>query len=229
MLIFYILLILLVILSLRYRQGYNNGYLSFDTTNAVKGIFILLVFIAHIVPYILKSGADVMGGGFGFIHNRIGQWIVAMFLFYSGYGIMQSIMKKGNSYIADIPMKRVFNTLLNFDIAVLVFIVVAFLMGTPLTIPQCLLSLTGWDTVGNSNWYIFVILVCYALTYVSFYKQNNWYKSAFICFGLIVFTQLLLSVFKQEYWYNTMWCYSAGMLFSLFKDRIEIFAKAYYS
>ena len=195
MLIFYIFLILLVILSLRYRQEYNNGYLSFDTTNAVKGIFILLVFIAHIVPYILNSGADVMGGGFGFIHNRIGQWIVAMFLFYSGYGIMQSIMKKRNSYIADIPVKRIFNTLLNFDIAVLVFIVVALLMGTPLTIPQCLLSLTGWETVGNSNWYIFVILVCYSLTFISFYKQNNWYKSAFICFGLIVFTSLLLSVF----------------------------------
>ena len=228
MLIFYLLLFLLVFNCMRYKLGYNSEYLSYDTTNAVKGIFILLVFIAHIVPYILKSGADVMGGGFGLVHNRIGQWIVAMFLFYSGYGIMQSIMKKGNSYIADIPMKRVFNTLLNFDIAVLVFIVVALLIGTPLTIPQCLLSFTGWETVGNSNWYIFVILVCYALTFVSFYKQNNLLKSAFICFGLIVFTSLLLSVFKQEYWYNTMWCYSAGMLFSHFKDRIEIFAKAYY-
>lgn len=228
MLIFYILLILLVILSLRYRKEYNNGYLSFDTTNAVKGIFILLVFIAHIVPYILKSGADVMGGGFGLVHNRIGQWIVAMFLFYSGYGIMESIMKKGNSYVANIPIKRVLNTLLNFDIAVLTFIIVALLVRTPLTIKQCLLSFTGWETVGNSNWYIFVILVCYALTFVSFYKQNNLLKSAFICFGLIVFTSLLLSVFKQEYWYNTMWCYSAGMVFSHFKDRIEIFAKAYY-
>lgn len=228
MLIFYILLFLLVFLSMRYKLGYNREYLSYDTTNAVKGVFILLVFIAHIVPYILKSGADVMGEGFGIVHNRIGQWIVAMFLFYSGYGIMESIMRKGNAYVANIPIKRVFNTLLNFDIAVLAFIILALLLRTPLTIKQCLLSFTGWETVGNSNWYIFVILVCYVLTFVSFYKQNNLLKSAFICFGLIVFTSLLLSVFKQEYWYNTMWCYSAGMLFSLFKDRIEIFAKTYY-
>lgn len=228
MLIFYILLFLLLCFSLRYTSEYNKEYLSFGTTNAVKGIFILLVFIAHIVPYILKSGADIMDGGFGLFHNRIGQWIVTMFLFYSGYGIMESIMKKGNRYIDNMPIKRFFNTLLNFDIAVLVFIVVALLIGTPLNINQCLLSLTGWDTVGNSNWYIFVILVCYALTFVSFFKQNNLLRSAFVCLGLIVFTSFLLSFFKQDYWYNTMLCYSAGMFFSLFRNRIEVFAKAYY-
>ena len=151
-----------------------------------------------------------------------------MFLFYSGYGVMESIKKKGAGYVSGIPKHRCLNTLVNFDVAVLSFIMVALLLGTPLTIKQCLLSLTGWDSVGNSNWYIFIIIVCYAITFVSFYERKDYTKGALICFVLILFTSLLLSCFKGEYWYNTMLCYSAGTFFSLFKNKIENITRSHY-
>lgn len=37
-----------------------------------------------------------------------------------------------------------------------------------LTLKIGFLSLIGWESVGNSNWYIFVILVLYALSYLAF-------------------------------------------------------------
>ena len=61
MLIFYIFLFLLVVSGLRYKASFNHEYLSYDTTNAVKGIFILLVFIAHVVPYMVKAGVEIGG------------------------------------------------------------------------------------------------------------------------------------------------------------------------
>ena len=100
MIIFYILLGLLVISRIRLQvNNFYTDYLSFDTTNAIKGIFIALVFINHAIPYIYNAGY-VFDDSFAsklflFSNSFIGQWIVAMFLFYSGYGVMESIQKKG--------------------------------------------------------------------------------------------------------------------------------------
>lgn len=99
MLFFYLLLALLVLSSIKYQKaGFVDSYLSMDTTNMVKGIFILLVFIKHATPYVLKAGwtpSGLCGDLFYLVDNNVGQWIVTMFLFYSGYGVMESIKCKG--------------------------------------------------------------------------------------------------------------------------------------
>ncbi len=227
MLIFYLLLFVVTITAVRYTRGFNREYLTFDTTNTVKGFFILLVFISHVVPYTVKSGAEFCNL-FWLVHNRIGQWIVAMFLFYSGYGIMESIKKKGNAYIAAIPKHRILNTLLNFDVAVLAFIVVSIFVGADFSLQHCLLAFTGWETVGNSNWYIFIILLCYLVTYISFSCSNNRKLNALVCLLLSLLMMILLSFFKQDYWYNTMLCYSAGIFFSKYRDIVEPFVCRHY-
>lgn len=154
---------MLVLLSVKYnRGGFVDNYLSMDTTNMIKGIFIILVFIKHATPYVINAGwqpEGIMGDIFYFVNNNVGQWIVAMFLFYSGYGIMESIKRKGKDYVRQIPQKRFLSVLINFDIAVVIFIVVDLLLKKTLTVKQCLLSFTGWESVGNSNWYIFIILL----------------------------------------------------------------------
>lgn len=185
MIIFYILLFILIISKLKYsRNNFYTDYLSFDTTNAIKGIFIALVFINHAIPYIFNSGY-VFDNSFAsklflFSKSFIGQWIVAMFLFYSGYGVMESIQKKGHNYISSLPRKRILTTLVNFDIAVALFALVSLFTSNEYTIKDYLLSFTGWESVGNSNWYIFVIMLCYLLTYLSFrnYKGQNIYLYA---------------------------------------------------
>lgn len=173
MILFYLLLTLLVFSCLRFQlKGFYADYLSFDTTNAIKGIFIALVFIKHATPYILNSSYvfdnSLLSRTFIFINSQVGQWIVAMFLFYSGYGIMESIRKKGMIYVQSIPRKRVLTTLVNFDIAVALFAVVSLFVPNEYTIKQYMLSFIGWESVGNSNWYIFIIMLCYLIAYLCF-------------------------------------------------------------
>ncbi len=237
MLGFYILIVLLVLLSLRpHPRGFNPEYLDISTTNAVKGIFILLVFIKHITPYILKSGYVYEGWEgemFRYINAHVGQWIVAMFLFYSGYGIMEAISKKGDAYINGIPRKRILTVAVNFAIAVAVFAIVGAMLGRTYTIQHYLLSLIGWESVGNSNWYIFVIMLCYLITYVSFRMPSfvdidNHYGSAIRCVILLSLAVLLLSFLKPGYWYDTMLCFGAGLLYSLSKGKVEGFARKHY-
>lgn len=233
MLIFYLLLALLVLISLRYnKHGFNDSYLSFEATNAVKGIFILLVFIKHATPYVINSGwtpLGVRGECFYLINNNVGQWIVAMFLFYSGYGVMESIKRKGLNYVKELPKNRILQVLVNFDIAVLIFIVVDLILKKPLTIKQCFLSFIGWDSVGNSNWYIFIIMLMYLITFVAFYRDTKTYRKPLTLTVLLTLALcILLSYVKQEYWYNTMFCYTAGLFFSVHKNKVESLTKGYY-
>ena len=223
-----------MLLSARYQKGsFVDSYLSMDTTNLVKGIFIILVFIKHVTPYIVNAGwapEGVWGQIFHFVNNNVGQWIVAMFLFYSGYGIMESIKRKGRSYVMQIPRRRFLQVLINFDIAVAIFILVDILLKKPLGINQCLLSFTGWESVGNSNWYIFIILIMYLLTYASFYKYGNInckIQLAILAVSTFVIC-ILMSYVKAQYWYDTMFCYTAGVFFSMYKEKVEEFAKSHY-
>lgn len=232
MLILYLALLLLVVSSLRYNvNGYNEDYLAFGTTNAVKGIFILLVFISHVVPYIVDAGYvydGIMGDLFWRVHSWVGQWIVAMFLFYSGYGIMESIKKKGEDYVALIPRRRILTVLLNFDIAVLVYVILAWSLANEMSIGKILLSFVGWESVGNSNWYIFVIILAYLITYVSFVCFKNKRISTYTVCSLLFLAMLVLSVFKGTYWYDTILCFGAGLLYSQRKVVAESFARKHY-
>ena len=146
-------------------------YLSKDSTNAIKGIFILLVFIRHANQYVSQAGYEYASIGdrmFLMVDGLLAQLIVVMFLFFSGYGIMCSINHGGQNYIRSIPKRRLLNTLINFDVAVLFYVGIAYVVNDSLVLKQVLLSLVGWDSVGNSNWYICVILICYLSTYISF-------------------------------------------------------------
>lgn len=219
-------------------KGFNADYLSFDTTNAIKGIFISLVFIKHATPYILNSGYifdnSFLGRTFLYINSQVGQWIVAMFLFYSGYGVMESIKKKGELYINSIPRKRILTTLINFDIAVALFVIVSLLFHHTYSLKDYLLSFIGWESVGNSNWYIFVIMLCYLITYICFKvnvstgNQYSYSKRIVISFSLLTVSVLVLSYLKPSWWYDTMLCFGMGMFYSVWRERIEVILKRYY-
>lgn len=200
-------------------KGFNADFLAKDRTDAVKGFFIVVVFISHIREYYAMAGANLTrwyDDAFFLPAKVFGQLMVVMFLFYSGYGVMESIKRKGMEYVRSIPRKRVLGTLVNFDVAVMVFAVASLLLGIGLTWEQFVLSLPGWDSVGNSNWYIFDIVVCYALTWLAF----RWTKQGghILCWLVIAFA-VTMSFLKGTWWYNTLFAYAAGVVFSVHKAK----------
>ena len=141
----------------------------------------------------------------------------------------ESYKRKGAVYVRKMPRKRLLTTLLNFDVAVLVFVVLGLLLGSTLSIRQILLSLVGWESVGNSNWYIFVILLCYLETYVVLlFGGRTPAQHVFLLFSLCLVSIVILSIFKDSYWHDTLLCYPLGFAFSAFKDRIECSMKRHY-
>ena len=228
MLLFYIIILLLSLYGISFiKSGFNQDYISKEQCNAIKGIFILFVFTRHIWPYLSKFGYDFSVPGdslFINIDRWMGQLLVVAFLFYSGFGVMESIKSKGEPYIDNMPRKRILNTLLNFDVAVLVFLVIDLILGINLKLNTTLLAFTGWTSIGNSNWYIFIILVCYFCTWIGFKFGKGWMAFFLLATAYII----LFNTKSNPVWYNTIFSFAAGFLYSQFKSQIQPFVHHWY-
>ena len=221
-----ILLIFFIFIVITSRIEKNEEYLSKDNTNTIKGIFLFFVFISHFIGYkvyLQDSYIDTIGVT---IIKKMGQLMVTLFLFYSGYGIMESAKKKGTEYINNLPRKRILTTLLHFDIAVLVFMIASrYFITHDFSLKKLVLSLIGWDGFGNSNWYIFCIIILYFIAYLSlksFKNKKNIVISMFI--GTLLYT-IIMSFYKETWWYNTAFCFALGFTYSAYKEKIEEWIK----
>ena len=212
-------------------EKFMTDYMSVEKTMSMKGIFIIIVFFSHFNSYVKFT--DPMDITYSGICRNMGQAMVTLFLFYSGYGVMESIKKKGMGYVHKIPLTRILGTYFRFDIAVLIFIIVQTILGKTFPVQQYLLSLTGWDAVGNSNWYIFAVVAAYLITFISFEFSHlvtkkasaqtfNYLAAAFVTLGCLLYI-FILAFFKLKdgYWFDTIIIYACGVWYSLLKDKLE--------
>lgn len=218
--------ICLIGVKLRPANGekFMTDYMSVDKTMSIKGIFIIIVFFQHFNSYITYTvPLDVF---YKNAFNQIGQCVVTLFLFYSGYGVMESIKRKKMSYVNKIPVNRVLSTLFRFDIAIILFIIVQTAVGRTFPLKQYILSFTAWDSVGNSNWYIFAVLAAYIVTFIAFEicrdKGSYYPAAALVTVGIIAYVFVLWYFkLKDKYWYDTVICYACGIWYSLLREKIE--------
>lgn len=227
--IFYI--IVLICLTLYKSQLYTNGsfnsqYLSKYDTNSIKGLFMLLIFSRHFISYVSLKG--IYDTAFLSFDSFLGQLIVVVFLFYSGYGIQESIKFKPH-YVKSIPYKRIFSTWLRFAFAILLFCFMNFLLHKTFPLKTTILAFTSWTSIGNSNWYVFAILYCYFITWICFSLFSKKHIPALILITFLSGVYMLVLHHirpNQGWWYNTIFCYAAGMWYSYFKSYFENFIKS---
>ena len=158
--------------------------------------------------------------------------MVTMYLFYSGYGLMESQRKKSD-YKKHFIRNRFLKILLHFDLAVILYIILQLLLGKPFSMLEYAGSLVGWYSVGNDNWFIFVILALYAFFYLSLCIRQwskKWlikekYGEEIILTAVLVLCILLwfgLYFTKgQEWWIDNIMVFPLGISFSIFKPQIE--------
>lgn len=229
----YLLLIFIIILffNCKFNKNGFKDYLEIEQTNAIKGIFAIIIAFSHFNSYIVLS--DNIGDKIYLkIFYLIGQLMVTLFLFYSGYGVYKSAFKK-KDYINTFPKKRFLKTLIKFDLAVLLFFVVNLFLNNNYTIKDTLLAFTGWTSIGNSNWFMFAILYLYAITYISAKLTKNRINNNTILL-ILFFTTIyfiLMKQLKDSWWYDTIFCYFFGMIYAKYEEKINkiIFnTKKYY-
>lgn len=229
MIFFLLLFVVCCLWGCNIQSKMNKEYLSFESTQAIKGIFILLVFFSHFNSYVtFSTDLDIFASK---IISLFGQTMVTLFLLYSGYGVMESIKKKGKAYVKTFPVKRILATLFRFDCAVLIFVVIALLITKqPITIKTVILSFIGWESVGNSNWYVFVVILLYIFTYIAFVlpsKKGNTYSTSIVLLLTCMWIMAcVLFKIRPRYWYDTSLCYCLGMYYSIYKEKVELLVES---
>jgi len=194
--------------------------MSRERTTSIKGIFAVIIVLSHLLQYVsLRWVGDVLAKS---VIINIGQLMVTVFFFYSGYGIVEAC-KRNPDYIKGFFRNRFLKTLAHFDLAIILFALVNLLMGKPNNLSSLLWALTGWKAIGNSNWFIFCTLALYLLTIPAFLllrRHRPWAVGVMwlLTLGLIL---ALRGAGKDSWWYNTLLCYPLGMLWS----EIRIYAE----
>lgn len=221
MLYFSILLALCMLATMKVcTNGIDKEYIARENTQVIKGVFILIVFMSHIRGYAaFESPGDLFCIR---VLNYIGQLMVAMFLFYGGYGVFEAIKNKGKNYIDNFGKRRIGKVWTDFASAVLVFLVVDIALGNYYSVGHILLSFTGWTSIGNSNWYMFAIFTLYIFTYAVFKFLWKNKLAALVVMTICSLGYIFVMSKAKEYWWSdTYLCYVLGMWYSFFKEKIE--------
>ena len=161
---YFLLFLLLVIftgIEVQPKNKFNReNYLAHSQTKCIEGIFVLLVILSHFKnSYITPGQNDKLYFAF---QNHLGQNIVTMFLFYSGFGMMSGIERKGLSYIQKVPSKFL-KLLIRFALAVALYAILQGLYGNTYSLSRLFLSVIGWSSIGNYSWYVFTMLCIYCV------------------------------------------------------------------
>lgn len=206
------------------KGGIYEDYLSKENTQSIKGVFIIIVFMSHVRGYAEYSAISdqfVIS-----ILDYLGQFMVAMFLFCSGYGVFESFKRKGDQYINSFPKNRIRNTYFDFVIALILWLIFDLVTQTKYSLRTIVLSFTGWDNIGNSSWYMFVIFTLYIITFVCFKFFKS--KPIIAITAVVIFSLIYIYIIRQvrpSHWSNTCLCYSFGLLWSYFGEYINRFLK----
>lgn len=208
----------LILSSIRMNNDNEGVLFSRKTSQTINGFFVLLVFISHYIGYFEISGElNIIAES---LILRINQIMVTTFLFFSGYGIMSSLIKEGKYDLIKMS-KRLFNMWFNFAVAITIFFVVGKLYGDVVTMKQLALSYVGWSSLFNSAWYMFMMFCVYIITIIAMSISKNNRQLVTSGFTLTLFLFYIIARYKMPHWYNTILCYPFGMLVKLNEDKLK--------
>ena len=203
--------IIILLFGIEIRNNFKDeGYLSKNHTLCCKGLLSLLIVFCHIQynrTYLEQFK----------IFNYAGNFIVSIFFFYSGYGIMFNYIIKGIEYKKKFLKKRILKILEIYLIFNLIYIFVDLLLG--IDISNIILNK---ELIVSHSWYIVDTLILYFGYWISIKISNN--NNIIVLFNFIygcLIIKILNCVNLDTYWYITVLNFPLGIIYSILKEKID--------
>ncbi len=231
MILYLIALALLCLWGVRF-SGFREDYISKEQTGSFKGFFVMMIFFSHIQAYLPVDffGDKIVTA----VYGVLGQLIVVVFLFYSGYGVMESIRNKPG-YMKGFFKNRIVKLILDYNIVSLAYMLYRTCTGTFFSWERYAFSWCGWETVekveANGNWFIFAVLSLYMITWLINFLLHRilhlegmkfqYILTASVILVTVGLMWLLGYVGRPDFWYNILITYGFGMLYSVLRKPIE--------
>lgn len=218
MILFLLCLLVVSVIGVRFRKDTTDILCPKDTI-IINGFFVVLIFLSHSTQYIELSSSmmDQLYRKVQLAHN---QWVVTTFLAFSGYGVMYKLRTTKN-YLQTYPVNRILKTLLNFDIAVVLYLIVDFFLNETYPLKDIIGSFFGLTSIGNSNWYIFTILLMYIMTYLAAQISKGKIRNVALIISICSIAFIIIGNLTglPSRFYSTVCCYPLGMWVELYREK----------
>ena len=218
---------LTIFIGIKFRKSDNlDSYLDRNQTTSIIGVFAVIIFFSHFFGYVDRDSLNTIDGLAAFTTSALGQLMVVPFLFFSGYGIFEQYKAKGDGYADKMPKNRLLKVYLMFIISWVLFLILSFVLKANYPFAQYAWSSIGITSIGNSNWYVVIIIVLYFSTYISIKVGGNQKVALVINLVLCLFLIFTLKKFPiDSCWWNTIPAYGFGLVYSYLKPSILKFYK----
>ena len=200
----------------------DQKYMSKEYTNCLRGIFAILVVVHHLYQY---SGL-FRGTYFGVILQLLGVLSVAMFFFFSGYGLMLSDSK--TDYIKHFFSKRFLPLYCFYVFLIILYSIWTLLLEKSVSPMLVLQSFLFGRTIVTNGWYLQTTFVAYLLYLLIFkYCKIPKIKTLFFGVGICIYCVICILFGLGITWYQTIPCMVLGMVYCLKKICIDKLLKKY--
>lgn len=219
------------------KKDFSDKIWSHNQAKMIEAIACIGVILHHVTQRVTSYGVFYKGPITVF--NSIGFLFTSLFFFFSGYGLITSVINKPN-YLDNFLLHRLSTILIPFFVSNIIY-VVAFRFYVPMSSDDILRSVFGLVLLNGNGWYIVEIFILYIIFYILFKTiKNKNIAIILLCTSAIViimigaksghdYTDIGDLWFKGEWWFNSTIVFNMGILFARFKDRIVAFLKKRYS
>ena len=193
------------------KGTWNDEVLSLNQTKSILGFCAIGIVFHHLAQKTCAPwlNQEVIVHGLDFFLN-LGHLFVALFFFYSGFGLFKSLKSKEN-YLKGFLGKHL----------------------TPIIILYLLINCEFYY-VGKFfspyTWYINAIVILYILFYCSFrFVKNDVASICFVALGILIYSFVCNWLVLGVWWYNTAFLFVVGIIFAKNEEKIILFFKNKYS
>lgn len=227
---FFILILLFILLFQVSSSGPEHFQEEHFTKNfelPLRGFFTLVIVYHHLSQYLDNPGPFR-------VFLEVGILCVAAFFFYSGYGLMKSVLTNKN-YFHHFFLRRYIKIFVPFFICNALYLFVYYLTGDRYGLKLSLEYLSGIQLINPQSWYIIVIALFYFVFFLSF-RFIRKKGISFLLLGIfqIVFPTYCMAKgpsiywFQGEWWFNSSSLFFIGILMAQFEKPIMKFTRKWY-
>ncbi len=204
----------------------------------IRAATCVAIILHHLVQYISKYGA-INKGPVNYL-NDMGIHFTALFFLFSGYGLVVSFYSKPG-YLDHFFSKRILVVLIPFWISNLAGILLNLVLYGRLDLKTFPQNLIGTRLYNGNGWFIVELVIFYVLFYVLFrFIKKKDVALVLMCIAPVVMMAYSFMQghdlegtgarwFTGEWWFNSTFSFTIGLLCGRFKDSLNAFVKKHYA
>lgn len=205
------------------RKCINDNYLSTETGKAYRGLFSIVVIFHHLA---LSTQGGLLFRGF-FV---VGYLAVAVFFFYSGYGLQKSYITKKDDYRKSFIKNRIPTILIPYIIVTFLYWGLSYLLGIDYSVNDVLGGLVNGYPIVPNSWYIIAIILWYFAFWDLMFIFRNRYFAMLLggCLFYVVYIYICRKLGFGSWWYNSVHLVIVGMAWAIYESEITHFIKTHF-